>query len=106
MRFDATRVIGTLAVVHPPMIEPLPCVRHAIGTSRMIDVTFASASESVVANSASGLSSVAGYLMLIRSNVSPRLTTNGSLRWPTNTRPVPSQPGMLIVAMCLFAYAT
>ena len=81
------------AGVKAPTMVPLPSVRQAAGTSRMNDVTFASASESVVANSASGLSSVAGYLMLTRSNVSPRFTTNGSLRCPTNTRPVP-QPGM------------
>jgi hypothetical protein len=102
---DTTRDIGTLAVVQPPTMSPLPSVRHGIGTSRMIDVTFASASESWVAVSAAALSSTAGYLMLTRSNVSPRLTTKGSLRCPTNTRPTPEQPGIEMSHTCLFAYA-
>jgi hypothetical protein len=97
------RFIGTLAVVHAPMMSPLPSVRHAIGISRTIAVTFLSPSESTDANSASGLSSTAGYLMLTRSNVSPRLTTNGSLRWPTNTRPFCAQPGTAIGQMWPFA---
>ena len=30
-----------------------------------------------------------------RSKMVPRLTANDSWRWPTNTRPWPSQPGTL-----------
>src|SRR6266576_1573316 len=101
-----TRDAGTLAVVHPPMMGLLPLVRQGIGTSRMIDVTLSSESESTVANSASGFNSTAGYLMLTKSNVSPKLTTNGSLRCPTNTRPAPVQPGIEMSKTCLLAYAT
>lgn len=36
--------------------------------------------DGLVANSAAGSSSVAGYLMFTRSKISPRFTTNGSLR--------------------------
>src|SRR5258708_1148836 len=73
---ETVRFAGTLAVAQPPMIGLVPLVTHAIGTSSTIAVTLSSDSESTVANSASGFSSTAGYLMLTRSNVSPRLTTN------------------------------
>ena len=78
-----------LAVVQPPMIGWLADgTRQAIGTSSTNDVTFLSAR-----SSASAFSGPSGLVTFTRSNVSPRLTTNGSLRWPTNIRPL-SQPGI------------
>ncbi|MNT78286.1 hypothetical protein D3C72_2175070 [compost metagenome] len=94
-----------LAVVQPPMTGSAPAVRQAVGTSISMAVTFFLARSSLAADSAFAANSVAGALMLIKSNVSPKFTTNGSLRWPTNRRAGVAQPGMLTAYTCCAAYA-
>src|SRR3974390_2078087 len=81
------------AVVQAPMIGWLGAlIRKSLGISRQIAVTFLSSSVLLLASGGpSGL-----VLMLTRSKVSPRLTTNGSFRWPTNIRPVSLVPGNAI----------
>src|SRR4026207_206508 len=83
-----------LAVVQAPMIGLSGALRrHSFGNSTMIAVTLSSSNTS---RAPSGGPS--GLLKFTRSNVSPRLTTNGSLRCATNTRPGGLQPGVGLVA--------
>src|SRR3546814_16467584 len=85
----STRDCGRLAVVQAPITGSLPLVRQVAGTSSASDVTFLSAIVLL-----DELRAPSG-LRLIRSKIWPRLTTNPSWRWPTNTRPLVSQPGIV-----------
>jgi len=77
--------------------SPAPlATRQAAGTSSAIDVTFLSASESVPTSRLALSSRKAALGTFTRSKITPRLTANGSLRWPTKTLPGEVQPGMLI----------
>ncbi len=78
------------------MTGSLPCVTQAIGTSSASEVMFLSAVE---LDDPERLPITRSTGILTRSKISPRSTAKPSLRWPTKTRPVCAQPGMLTLYM-------
>ena len=91
------RVCGIFAVVQAPITFSLPASKQAVGISMAILVTFLSLKKFF-----SPVSAPNGF-KLIKSVTSSKLTTNDSLRCPTNTLPAAEQPGMLMAYMCFLA---